>query len=293
MKSIEAYIIKTAHTFFDFKNDADKARLVMLGFPYDSTSSFRVGSRFAPSELRFYSSAIEGYSWETGLEISELNVADVGDIAVVHGNTELSLERLRKVIEELRSKGKKIGVIGGEHTLTLSSASTCGAKSIVIFDAHLDLRNEFPYGQKLSHATWLKRLIESLRQSGMSIAVIGVRATSKEELENAKKHQLNYITLREYESLGVKVVDDLLSTMSKPIYVSIDVDVLDPAYAPGVSNPEPLGLTLNELLKLLWRLRDTNIAGFDVVEVCPPYDNGVTCISACKIIMDMLFLSLL
>lgn len=289
MSAIDLYVVRTPYKFFELERDLSEAELVLLGFPYDSTSSFRVGSRFAPQQLRIYSSAIEGYVWELEVEISEVKIADVGDVIVVHGDTEASLNRLKAVIRAFRLMKKKIGVVGGEHTLTLGSVNGCNPKSLIIFDAHLDLRDEYPYGQRLSHATWLRRLLEEYK---CEVAVIGVKATSKEELEKAKKMNLTYLTFKQMKSDGMKALDDVLSSLSDPLYVSVDVDVLDPAYAPGVATPEPLGLTLQELLDCLWCLKGRELLGFDVTEVCPLHDNGSTCVSACKILMDLSIMSL-
>ncbi|MEM4575938.1 MAG: agmatinase [Candidatus Nezhaarchaeales archaeon] len=287
---MDFYVVRVPYRFFELQNDIDEAKLVLLGFPYDSTSSFRVGSRFAPQYLRIYSSAIEGYVWELGVEVSETKIADVGDIMVVHGDTLTSLKRLSEVVKTLNSMGKKVGVVGGEHTLTLGSALSCNPKSLLIFDAHLDFRDEYPYGQRLSHATWLKRLVE--REPKYNVIVVGVRAVSKEELKSLRGSDLKFLTFRQIQKEGLKTFEDVLSTTSDPLYVSVDVDVLDPAYAPGVSTPEPLGLTLRELLDGLWSVKGREIIGFDVVEVCPPYDNGSTCTSACKILMDLSMMSL-
>lgn len=289
MSAIDLYVVRTPYKFFEIENDINKAKLVLLGFPYDSTSSFRVGSRFAPQQLRIYSSAIEGYVWELGVEVSEVEIADAGDLMVVHGDTETSLKRLKEVVETFRLLNKKVGVVGGEHTLTLGSVHGCDPKSLIIFDAHLDLREEYPYGQRLSHATWLRRLLE---ENVCEIVVVGVKATSKEELESAEKMNLTYLTFKQIRKHGVKALNDALSVLCDPLYVSIDVDVLDPAYAPGVATPEPLGLTLQELLDGLWCFNGREILGFDVVEVCPLYDNGSTCVSACKILMDLSMISL-
>ena len=289
MSAIDLYVVKTPYRFFELERDVNEASLVLLGFPYDSTSSFRVGSRYAPQLLRAYSSAIEGYVWELGIEIAEAKIADAGDLIVIHGDTTATLKRLAEVVRAFRSWGKKVGVVGGEHTLTLGSIDGCSPKSLVVFDAHLDLRDEYPYGQRLSHATWLRRLLDS---PPCAVAVVGVRAVSREELENAKRFDLTFLTFRQVKEGGTRTLNDLLSTLSDPLYVSVDVDVLDPAYAPGVSTPEPLGLTLQELVDELWLLKGREISGFDVTEVCPPYDNGSACVSACKVLMDLSAISL-
>ncbi len=289
VSAIDLYVVKTPHRFFELEWAVDEASLVLLGFPYDSTSSFRVGSRYAPQLLRVYSSAIEGYVWELGIEIAEAKIADAGDLVVVHGDTVATLKRLAEVVEAFRSQGKKVGVVGGEHTLTLGSISGCRPKSLVVFDAHLDLRDEYPSGQRLSHATWLRRLFDN---PSCAVVVVGVRAASREELENAKRLDMTFLTFKNVKEKEARALKDVVSTLSDPLYVSVDVDVLDPAYAPGVSTPEPLGLTLQELLNGLWSLKGREISGFDVVEVCPPYDNGSTCVSACKVLMDLSVISL-
>ncbi|MEM2058530.1 MAG: agmatinase [Thermoproteota archaeon] len=290
MSSLDAYIMRTPSRFFDLENDVESSRVVLLGFPYDSTSSFRVGSRFAPHSVRMYSTAIEGYSWELDREIGEAKLADAGDLITVYGDTKETLRRLIQVVADFNVKDKKVGVVGGEHTLTLASVKGCSPRSIVVFDAHLDFRDEYPYGQKLSHATWLRRCYDE--NAAEKIFPIGIRAVSKEEIGAAKEAGLSFLTFKQCREGKLKAVGDFLSVVSEPLYVSVDIDVLDPSTAPGVSNPEPLGFSLSELLDILWLLKGRKISGFDVVEVCPPYDNGSTCVAACKVLMDLSLLSL-
>lgn len=282
---LELFTVKPPESFFESSRRVEDSKIVVVGFPYDSTSSFRVGSRYAPSAIRRYTCGLEGYCWELDLEVSEIPIADAGDLVVVHGDTAKTLKRLGDVVEELKSMEKVVTTVGGEHTLTLSAFKSCKADGLVVFDAHMDFRDEYPCGQRLSHATWLKRLCESFDPS--KVVVVGVRAVCKDELREAKRLGLTFISMKEYRERGLKAFRDAISSMKGSIYVSVDVDVLDPAYAPGVSNPEPLGFTLAELLEHVWALRGLKIAGFDVVEVCPPYDNGCACACASKILLDL------
>jgi agmatinase len=182
--------------------------------------------------------------------------------------------------------------IGGEHTITLGIAKGLGDRAsktaIVSFDAHLDLRNEF-LGLKLSHTTFMRRINEEAKTA--KIIEVGTRAVCKEELAYAKKAEIEFFTTKQIRRQGSEQIAKLLKeklAKYKSIYLSVDMDVLDPAYVPAVQNPEPDGLEMHMLLDILGGICDKRVVGFDVLEIAPDYDQGVSAIQAAKVIFEIL-----
>jgi agmatinase len=196
-----------------------------------------------------------------------------------------------KVVVEMVRDRMTFGVLGGEHTLTFGTyLSVPKGTALIIFDAHLDLRDEFA-GLKLSHATFLRRLTERIGTD--SIIHIGSRAASSEEWKVADKIGLSLISMQTIYAIAnsEKLLSDFLKDFEN-VYVSIDLDVLDPSFAPGVGNPEPDGLSIHKLLEFLYSLKK-RIIGFDIVELTPMYDNGTTSVVAAKLMNELMGLSYL
>ncbi|MEM1589025.1 MAG: agmatinase [Candidatus Bathyarchaeia archaeon] len=279
------------NVFSGFQKTFEEADYVVLGVPFDVTSTFRTGARFGPNAIRMASLNIETYSFRSGIDIEDLRIHDLGDLHV-STDTEQTLERLAKVVKEVREAGKTPVVIGGEHTITVGVLKglegSLPQTAIISFDAHLDLRDEF-MGLKLSHTTFMRRTNEQLKPA--KILEVGTRAVCKEELDYAKKAGIEFITARQIRKDGVeetlKFLNQKLADI-KSVYISVDIDVLDPAYAPAVQNPEPEGLETHTLLDILCNLCNKRIIGLDVVEVAPNYDFGATAIQAAKIIFEIL-----
>ncbi|MEM3765442.1 MAG: agmatinase [Candidatus Bathyarchaeia archaeon] len=277
--------------FSGFQKSFEEADYVVLGVPFDVTSTYRTGARFGPAAIREASLNIETYSFRSGIDIEELRVHDLGDLHI-STDTEHTLERLAKVIGEILEAGKTPVTIGGEHTVTLGVLKGLGKRTsktaVLSFDAHLDLRDEF-MGSRLSHTTFMRRLNEQLKPA--KIIEVGTRAVCKEELDYAEKAGIEFITAQQIKRDGaeqtLKFLKRKLSGV-KSVYVSVDVDVLDPAYAPAVQNPEPDGLESHTLLDILCGVCDKRIIGLDVVEVAPNYDSGVSAIQAAKVIFEVL-----
>jgi len=263
-------------------SETEEARYIVLGVPFDSTSTYRPGSRFAPSAIREASQNLETYCLRNGLDVEDLSVQDIGDLEILE-DVEGTLQRLRLVLGEVLDAGKIPIVLGGEHTITYGCVQALEDAAVVSFDAHMDLRDEY-LGSRLSHATFMRRLCEQLGSE--RVVEVGVRAVCREELDFAEKTGLRYITSLDVIRLGVentiKEIRDELSGFSQ-VYVTVDMDVLDPAYAPGVGNPVPEGLSPTTLLDVLQGLCDRRVVGFDVVEVTPQYDSGVTALQASHI----------
>ncbi len=260
--------------------------LYVLGVPFDQTTSYRPGSRFGPDSIRQAYWNIEIYDYKLMADAERIKVYDAGNMAPI-SDAGAMLERVKRVVSEFAEMGKSVGLIGGEHLISLASVQAISEKhnvTLVVFDAHLDLRDSL-YGLKVSHATWLRRLLESRK---LKVVHVGAHAYVEEELEAAS-------------SFGVKVINrdeapgvNLSKLVSGDVYVSIDTDVLDPSCAPGVANPEPEGLSYSQLFDLLRSLRGSKVRWFDVVEVNPLLDHsGITSIAAAKAFSILSILSVM
>ena len=266
----------------------EESRYVVLGVPFDVTSTYRSGARFAPLAIRDASLNIEGYSFRTQKSIEDIKIHDLGDLHVA-GDAELTLGRLALVTQELVDAEKVPVFLGGEHTITLGVLRSLGKNvAVVSFDAHLDLRDDY-LGLSLSHTTFMRRIKEDVKPA--KILEVGTRAVTREELDYAEESGIDYLTARQIRKDGAdktaETIKDILGGCSK-VYVTIDFDVLDPSVAPAVPNPEPEGLDTTTLLDLLQAVCDKRVVGLDLVEVAPHYDRGVTAIQAAKTLFEVL-----
>ncbi len=278
-------------SFGGFQKPLEQADYVVLGVPFDVTSTYRTGARFGPNAIRQASLNIETYSFRTGIDVGDLQLHDLGDLHV-SADTKKTLEMLELVTKDIVGMGKTPVIVGGEHTITLGIAKGLGGKAsrtaVVSFDAHLDLRNEF-MGLRLSHTTFMRRLSEEVKPG--KIVQVGTRAVCKEELAYAKKTGIEFFTTQQIRSQGsektAKMLKDKLAKYDN-VYLSVDMDVLDPAYVPAVQNPEADGLEPNHLLDILNVLVDGRLIGFDVLEIAPNYDQGISAVQAAKVIFEVL-----
>jgi len=280
--------VSPSTVFSGYQKTFREADYVILGVPFDVTSTYRTGARFAPTAIREASLNIETHSFRAGVDVEDLKLHDLGDLHIA-GDAVETLKRLEQVMKELLDARKIPALIGGEHTITLGAARAVGKNiAILDFDAHLDLRNEY-MNQRISHTTFMRRINEQVKPT--KIIEIGTRAVCKEELDYAKKAGVNFITVHQIRKDGVeqtsKKIKKLLADVSK-IYLTVDLDVLDPAFVPAVQNPEPEGLCVHTLYDFLNAFCDERIVAFDVVEVAPPYDNGVSAIQAAKTTFEIL-----
>jgi len=246
-----------------------EAQVVVLGLPYDRTSSFIPGSRFGPQYIRQCSENVEDYSPYQNKSLFDLKICDLGDIEFCEDDW---LKQIEKEIASLVDPARPLISLGGEHTITphivKAFKNANGGFSLVQFDAHCDLRDEY-LGQKDCHATAMRRAIDSLGLE--NIYQFGIRSGTKEEFEYSK----NLYKFETYEPLS-KVID----TINEPIYITIDVDVVDPGVLPAVSTPEPGGIMYREMIDSLLLLKGKQIIGADIVEynplAAPPYASGST-----------------
>ncbi|MBC7092063.1 MAG: agmatinase [Nitrososphaeria archaeon] len=254
----------------------------VFGVPFDITSTYRPGSKFAPNTIREAFNNIEIYSRLFNIDLEKEFIEDLGDMIISY-NVEECLEQISKVSKELLDEGKAFCMLGGEHTISYGSIGVLPKDvGIMIFDAHLDLRNEMN-GSKFTHATFFRRLLEKMEKD--RFLHLGARAACAEEWKFVEKEKINVIEAHEFD---VKtILDNKFFKNYKKVYLSIDVDFFDPAYAPGVGNPEPNGLSPKKFFELLTNLPNIMVVGFDIVEVCPPYDNGNTSILAAKLMLEI------
>ena len=290
MSHHELYVSQS-NVFSGYQKPFEKADYIIIGVPFDVTSTYRTGARFGPNAIRQASLNIETYSFCTGIDIEDLRLHDLGDLHIAT-DTKKTLQMLELVTKDIIKARKTPVTIGGEHTITLGTAKVLQdmvqKTAIVSFDAHLDLRNEFQ-GLKLSHTTFMRRINEEAKPA--RIIEVGTRAVCKEELAYAKKAGIKYYTTYEIRKQGAATIADQLKkelANYRHVYVSVDMDILDPAYVPAAQNPEPDGLETHTLLEMLAAICDKRTIGFDVLEVAPNYDQGTSAIQAAKVIFEIL-----
>jgi len=266
--------------FADAEASYKEARFVYYGYPFDGTACFRKGSSEAPDEIRKNSYNFETYLLELGIDLSDISANDWGNLETTD-NQDKNEKLLENLVSKIVNEGKFPIGLGGEHSLTPAAVKAAHSKypnlAVVILDAHLDFRNEYE-GNPKSHATVTRRVSDIVGID--NVRSIGIRSVSQSEITEARSVGLKFIEsgwteLREYL---VDVIEDL----DGPVYLSLDMDVIDPAFAPGVGTPEPFGMTPYEIIQTINFFAD-RIVGFDCVEVCPPYDNGNTSALAARL----------
>ncbi|MEO2117851.1 MAG: agmatinase [Methanocaldococcus sp.] len=266
----------------------EEAEGVIYSIPYDGTTSFKPGAREGGNAIRTASWGLETYSPILDRDLSEVKYYDLKDLDLYGSQIDI-FNTIHSVSREILKDNKKIIVFGGEHSITypiIKAVKDIYDDFIVIqFDAHCDLRDEY-LGNELSHACVMRRVYELTKD----IFQFGIRSGDKDEWDFAKKNNI-------YLKMDLMDEDDLeyIKGLNKPIYITIDIDVLDPAYAPGTGTPEPCGFTTKELFKSLYLLEDVKdkIIGFDIVEVSPIYDiANITAITAAKIARELMLMIL-
>ncbi|MFZ5776581.1 MAG: agmatinase [Bacillota bacterium] len=272
--------------FMGATDDFGAARAVIYGAPMDWTASYRPGSRLGPARIREASYGIETFSWNSGRELFEVSFYDAGDLDLPFGNVQSSLETIRQAAGKLVAAGKIPIGLGGEHLVSLAMIEpvyrACPDLAVIHFDAHADLREDY-YGEELSHATVMRRVASLLGPKNIFQA--GIRSGTRQEYDYAVANT-NLLRVPILEA-----VDRMLSLLAgRPVYITLDVDVVDPAYAPGTGTPEPGGCTSGEILEAVRRLGSgLNLVGLDLVEVLPAHDlSERTVILAAKILREVI-----
>ena len=270
-------------------NDDSESVAVIFGVPFDSTHSYKPGCRFGPDAMRDAFNNIEIFQPEFGVDLETVNINDLGNTKTTVVAAEM-LQMVENITSELKKQNKQIIILGGEHLITLGSF-TCFPKDTgyVVFDAHYDLRDQYA-DIKLSHAAYLRRIVE--KRGSENIVHVGARAFVKEELVFLNEHNISTVSDKEIRNgNGPKLRKDITSTFDS-LYLSIDLDVLDPAFAPGVGNPEAIGISSRELYDLVTTLQNKKIVAADIVELNPTYDNGATASMAAKMISTIIAMNL-
>jgi agmatinase len=290
MSNWELYVSQS-NVFSGVQKPLREAKYVVFGVPFDVTSTYRTGARFGPNSVRQASLNIETYSFRSGVDIEDLALHDLGDLHV-STSPKRTVDMLKLVVEDLLDVKKLPVAIGGEHTITLGVLKGLGDKAkdtaVVSFDAHLDVRKEYQ-GLTLSHTTFMRVINEDVKPA--KIIEVGTRAVSKEELAYVEQAGIDFFTSQQIRKEGAtQTIQELKGELAsyKRLYLTVDLDVLDPAFAPAVQNPEPDGLETHTLLDVLCALCDKRVVGFDVVELAPVYDQGISAVAAAKVIFEML-----
>jgi len=269
--------------FADAEANFDEADFVIFGIPYDKTSSFRNGASEGPKAIREASWNFETFNLRTGFDLRDIKFHDYGDLNVKNLKPNKMIENVEKFSKKLLKQNKFPIAIGGEHSVTPGIIKAFPKDIAVLsLDAHIDFRDSYE-NEKFNHACATRRIAEHV--SIGNIAVLGIRSAEKEEFKEAEKQDLFYITAFDIKKFGLRnaLIETKNYLKNKPLYLTLDIDVLDPCFAPGTSTPEPFGLKPFDIVECI-DLFSKNIVGFDVMEVCPPYDSGQTSLIAAKMV---------
>jgi agmatinase len=269
--------------FADAESSFDDASFILFGVPFEKTSSFRHGADKAPHEVRQASWNFERYDLRTGINFEEILVHDYGDLDVQNLTSKEVFETTKTFTSTLLAKQKIPIAIGGDHSITPGIIAAFPKDIAVIsLDAHMDFRQKYK-NDIYNHACVIRRVADHIPLR--NIAVLGIRSAEKEEYEQAQEQGLFFRDAFTINKIGIgKSIQQTKTYLKeKQIYLTLDIDVVDPAYAPGTSTPEPFGLTPMDVLEIIEAF-SPQLIGCDVVEVCPPYDHGQTAVLAAKLV---------
>lgn len=277
------------NTFVDSLADYESARYVIFGVPFDNTSSYRAGSRWAPDAMRQASANFESYNPTFDIDLADLLIHDAGNLDT-SASVDETLQDLYEDTKELLSDGKLPIMLGGEHSLTYAtvkaSAEAAGDDfGVLVLDAHFDLRDGYR-GFKHNHACVSRNILSEVTKNLVSI---GIRSGPEDEWVFAKENKLKYYTSDDVEAIGmVEVLKETLEWLDcSQLYLSLDMDALDPAYAPGLGTPEPFGMTARDVRTAVRTLAPFSMA-FDIVEIAPEYDSGQTAMLGTKLMREFI-----
>jgi len=273
--------------FADANSDYDNAKYVICGVPFDNTSCFRRGSKDAPQEMRNNSYNFEQYNYFFDIDLQDVSIHDAGDLDVAD-NVDDTLEMISTQARKYVTDGKIPIMLGGEHSLTLPFVKACKERyddlGFVVLDAHMDMRDEYE-GEKNSHACISRHVFEDVTKD---YASIGIRSGARDEYEYVRENDIKVFSSEDVFSMGIEAVThEIRERISGPVYLSIDMDAIDPAYAPALGTPEPYGMTPREVRDVIACLAP-QIVGFDLVEIAPAYDSGGTALLGAKLVRDFI-----
>ena len=275
---------RNIETFLGCDNEFEDSKIVIFGAPFDSTTSYRPGARFASRIMRAESYGLETYSLYQKKDLEDIGVFDAGDLELCFGDTNLALKDIEEMTSAILDFGKIPFMIGGEHLVTLGAVRAVSRKyddlHILHFDAHADLREEY-LGATLSHATVMRRIWDIVGDG--KIYQFGIRSADRKEYEWGKEH----VSTRLFGFQGLEEV--IAGLEGKPVYFTLDLDILDTSVFPGTGTPEAGGVSFQELLEAVLKVSRLNIVGCDINELSPQLDaSGASTAVALKILREML-----
>lgn len=277
-------------------HEPEELDIALVGIPFDGGTTYRPGTRFGPRHVRDQSVLIR--PWNPVLKVNpfaKYRIADFGDLSVNPLSIQDTFRRIEEQMEPVLGAGTRCACVGGDHSISLpllrASARKYGPAAVIQFDAHNDLWDEY-FGCKLSHGTPFRRAIEEGLIREHSFLQVGLRGQvySKDDFEFAHKHKIEMITAEEFHADGLKVFREQIQAFhGKPVYVTLDIDCVDPAFAPGTGTPQVGGFSSAQIVELVRALRGLKLIGCDLVEVSPPYDNGaITSLLAANLLYELL-----
>lgn len=277
---------QNVETFIGCEADYDAARIVLFGAPFDSTTSFRPGARFGSAAIRHESFGLETYSPYQDKDLEDISVFDCGDLELCFGSAESALADIEKTAAQIVNDHKLPLLIGGEHLVTLANVRAVLAKypglHIIHFDAHADLRDDY-LGATLSHACVMRRCFDLVGDG--RIHQFCIRSGERAEFAFAKEHT----DMHPFDFDGLEALTAQLQKNNTPVYLTVDLDCLDPSVFPGTGTPEAGGVTFPQLLTSLLLVSRTNVVGADINELAPMLDtSGASTACACKVLREML-----
>lgn len=275
---------RNIETFLGCDKEFEDARIVIFGAPFDSTTSYRPGTRFASRTMRAESYGLETYSPYQDLDLEDAAIFDGGDLELCFGDTNMALDEITAYTQQILDNGKLPLMIGGEHLVTLGTVRAVAKKypdlHIIHFDAHADLRDDY-LGAKLSHATVLHRVWDIVGDG--KIYQFGIRSGERAEFAWGKEHVITH----KFDFEGLEQVIEKLK--GKPVYFTLDLDVLDPSCFPGTGTPEAGGVTFLQLLEAILKVGALDIVGCDINELSPLLDaSGASTAVALKVLRELL-----
>lgn len=275
---------KNIETFLGCDNEYGESGIVVFGAPFDSTTSFRPGARFASRTMRGESYGLETYSPYQDKDLEDYSIFDGGDLELCFGDTEKALAAIESYTTRVLRDNKRPVMIGGEHLVTLGAVRAVARKypelKVIHFDAHADLRDDY-LGAPLSHATVLHRVWDIIGDG--RIYQFGIRSGERSEFQWGQEH----VSTQKFNFEGLAEVVEKLQ--GQPVYFTLDLDVLDPSVFPGTGTPEPGGVSFMELLEAIRKVSQLNLVGCDINELSPVYDqSGASTAVACKVLRELL-----
>ncbi len=275
--------MNTQQSYLGADSSIDEADVVLVGVPFDGTASFRPGARFGPQGIRFWSDVLETYSRPFDADLEDLKLADSGDLQVLSADWQKAAGEIHRAVEKILQQEAVPILMGGEHLITLPAVEATAAAFpglvVLHLDAHMDLRNDYE-GLRLSHATVMRRVMEKVGSD--SLLQYGIRSGTKEEWALSDE---NDTLISDIETLP-----DIIG--GRPVYLSIDLDVLDPSIMPETGTPEPGGISFSQLHEAILACRGLHVVAGDVVEYCPiPGWGGPSGAVAAKVVRELIFLT--